>query len=909
MRKFLLLIMLAIAQVCSFMASAETTTWTFTETSGYVNSTNYATKLPTGWYYIGSENYAWQCTNQDGPALVSTHRYGEMDSSSSIFLPLKKGTVTFSIKARSASTKLAIYNATKTGDATFTLGSAILPETDLNNSTSDPFSDYTYDIPEDGYYAFDMVNGYIKSISNTYEAAAATFSISGKVEDESNTPLEGVKVTCDNKTAETAADGTYTIAGIATGEYSVEFSKPGYLNSSASINITDADLTDVDTVLALQISTLSGSFSYDYSIVHIPGFELTLETVGSDPVVVGTCTTGESGDYLFELKGLIDSSYVISGQSKYYTLPRTTISGMIQGGNRTYNPYITEKKLNFNLKVLNSADDAPVTGATVTITPEGGEAQTANGNDQGVYTISNIKAATAADKNYTINVSHADYKAFTPVTFKFDGESYDNTVKLTLIPPTVIEGFVKDSKTGTAISGASLTLADAVDPESPIAYATSGDDGKYSFPVEGAVAAKYVINASAQYYTSASADAENVVRGETYIVDMPLDPVTYTFTGHVVDARNFAIEGATLSFDGADLTAVDGVFTTTVTAKDAADKTYEVVAGAPYYKSQTAQIKFEGADVDKFFNLDDVTYTFTATVKDAEGQVIDGAKLLFNDMELAANDEGVYTTSVTAKDAADKTYQVVASAEYYKEKTVEVKFEGADVTENIVLEDVTYTFSATVKNSDGENIEGAKVLFGETELTSDADGLFSTVVTAKESAGKTYEVSAEAECYIGRKTDVKFEGADVTENFILEDIVYNFTATVYGVEENGDKMLLSDAVVSATDGSETMTVKGNGSGKYSFDVKAIDALGKTFTVSAVCEGFEKCDDYSFEFDGEDVEYTFYLNVPVGIGNIFDDAAVAGNAIYNLNGQRVRVESVKDLVPGIYVVNGRKVLVK
>jgi hypothetical protein len=56
-----------------------------------------------------------------------------------------------------------------------------------------------------------------------------------------------------------------------------------------------------------------------------------------------------------------------------------------------------------------------------------------------------------------------------------------------------------------------------------------------------------------------------------------------------------------------------------------------------------------------------------------------------------------------------------------------------------------------------------------------------------------------------------------------------------------------------------------------------------------------------EFAGE--TFTFEVTAPVGIDSV--DAEVENDVIYDLSGRRI-AEIVK---PGIYIVNGKKVLVK
>lgn len=53
----------------------------------------------------------------------------------------------------------------------------------------------------------------------------------------------------------------------------------------------------------------------------------------------------------------------------------------------------------------------------------------------------------------------------------------------------------------------------------------------------------------------------------------------------------------------------------------------------------------------------------------------------------------------------------------------------------------------------------------------------------------------------------------------------------------------------------------------------------------------------------------YKGKPTGIQQVDSDAAKDTGAIYNLSGQRMDTDRLSELKPGVYIVNGRKMVVR
>ena len=271
--KLLLKIFSVLFAFTCLSASATTDVWTFDKAeptgSGWVNSSNYATYLPDGWY-APSSGWAFQIV-KDGDTQVLKSGVG-VDWMGDRYQPLYAhgGSVTFKMKKANdvTATELYIWKADKNGDS-FTLGEKIVNET--LTLGQDEWTESTFTLPEDGYYAFSVVTQtMILSVSNTYEGAAVTYTVSGTVVDEAGAPVADANVAVGSAGAVTDAEGKYTIPGLADGTYDLVASKSGYENATASVTVSGADVT-VDPITLSAVKWYLGGYVQNSNYQHVPG--------------------------------------------------------------------------------------------------------------------------------------------------------------------------------------------------------------------------------------------------------------------------------------------------------------------------------------------------------------------------------------------------------------------------------------------------------------------------------------------------------------------------------------------------------------------------------------------------------------------------------------------------------------
>ena len=811
---------------------ADEVVWTFDKTPGdparavYIKKADADKYLPYGWIHLAGEwDYIIDPANGENGVQALGSKIGWSPSTSKVLaFPVKAGKLSMNLKMNRIydQAEVFIYKVNKDGD-TYTVGERLYDKTFTEPELSkDSYNWVDFDIAEDGYVGFCIANNaYLLEVRNTYEAAAGpTYTASGIVRDSDSEPIEGAVVSIGANSTVTDADGNWALSGLADGVYMVTASKEGFRTGTLQINVAGFDLYVTDFLLSPIESTIKGHLmdEIDFSIT-VYG-KLTFSD--ADGKVYATAeTSAENPDYEVVFKGAVPESFKVDIEAKYYKPISYNWSPSV-GQEYTRNFVVARRALAVSVKPVN-ADGAPVSGAKVTMSVKDNPDETVTLGESGAgnYVASRFYAHVAADREYIVTVEHPDYQAYTSEPVVFDGE--DKTIEpvLTALAPTVFKGVVKSSLDEEPLADATVSIS-LPDTPTALVTVTTGPDGTYSLSLDGALEAAYVLSISADYFEPAIIDITEPERGKEYTNDAILKAVMLSFTARVENEAGEAIADAVLSFNGSDIEAADGVYTAEVPAFGSYWNEYAVKVSATGYESQEENIIFSGMPVEKVYTLKEIMLTYTATVVNEAGDAIEGAVVTFDGTELTAAD-GAYSTKVSYNDAADKTFAVEVSAKGYKTQTVEVSFDGKDVTATYTLEQAMLTFTAIVADDEYEPMEGA-------------------------------------------------------------------TATM-------------------TDGENTWTLSEDGPGMYSISLPALEADGKTYTVTISKEGYKTTEPYTFTFEGEDHSQAFYMDKDEsGIASI--GAAADGILrVYDINGRRINVESVKELPAGFYIINGVKTAIR
>ncbi len=125
--------------------------------------------------------------------------------------------------------------------------------------------------------------------------------------------LAGVTVSVPgNGSTTTAANGTYTLAGITPGTYTATYSKAGYVTQTPSVTITSGGTTTKNVTLVQVPGTLSGTVTS--STVGLAG--VTVSVPGN-----GSTTTAANGTYT--LAGITPGTYTATYSKAGYIDPDT----------------------------------------------------------------------------------------------------------------------------------------------------------------------------------------------------------------------------------------------------------------------------------------------------------------------------------------------------------------------------------------------------------------------------------------------------------------------------------------------------------------------------------------------------------------------------------------------------------
>nr|MDA3865656.1 carboxypeptidase regulatory-like domain-containing protein [Salinivirgaceae bacterium] len=190
---------------------------------------------------------------------------------------------------------------------------------------------------------------------------------------------------------------------------------------------------------------------------------------------------------------------------------------------------------------------------------------------------------------------------------------------------------------------------------------------------------------------------------------------TYTVTFTVVDEVSAAVENASISIDGNELTT-DGSGVATV---DLINGSYDYTITKAGYDEYTGSVTVTDSDEPVNITLIETRNTVTFVVSQG-GVFVENATITIHGQELTTNEAGEAYI-----DLSDGTYQYVVSIEGQSEYIDDVVVNGEDITVYIDAPEPTYTVSFTILDENSVAIEGAEVTVDDAQLITDADGLAS----------------------------------------------------------------------------------------------------------------------------------------------------------------------------------------
>jgi M6 family metalloprotease-like protein len=542
---------------------------------------------------------------------------------------------------------------------------------------------------------------------NFYLAPAPTYVISGTVRTGSATGpvVAGAKVAIAGKSALTTALGSFSIAGVYAGSYTLTISKTGYLTMSTP---------------GYQVSGSQGSLEFNLTPTY--SMSGTVRAGATGPVLSGATVTiaGKSAvstSYgTFSIAGIPAGSYTLTVSRTGYLTQTST--DFIVGGNQSNVSFYLSPVPTYTVSgTVRQATGAVLSGATVSL---GGKSSVTG--SAGSFNIAGVPAGS-----YTLTVTRAGYHALTVTGYVISGDT--GGVDLALDPLTyTLSGTVRlGSAIGPALSGASVEIAGK--------SAVTGASG--SFTIAGVPTGSYIVTIARDGYLTKQ--TSYAVSGNAASLTFYLVPRTYTLSGTVRQdsASGAVLAGATVAVAGRSaLTGSTGTFS--IASLPAGSYTV-TVSKAGYTTSTSTGYLISSDTSGAEFYLSPRTYTLSGTVRQgsATGPVLSGASVVVGDKSASTDSTGAFSLGgITAG-----SYTVTISKSGYLTKTASYLVSGNATSLLFYLTVPSYSVSGTVRqgSATGPVLPGASVTLAGKTVLSGSTGTF--VIAGVPSGSYTLTVS------------------------------------------------------------------------------------------------------------------------------------------------------------------------
>ena len=576
------------------------------------------------------------------------------------------------------------------------------------------------------------------------------------------------------------------------------------------------------------------TYSVGGTVKGANGLALSGATVSLTPGSY-SATTDDSG--AFTIADVAEGDYTATASLAGYASASTTVSvsGNMSDVAFTLSPSVTTVTGIVAKYNTGSASSSPLANATVVLRER--ESQTEVGRAvsaaDGSYSIS-ITGALVEGGKYQLVPTHEYYKfayEYRNITLT-EGETLETT-ELTLDAINLkYEISVTDATTSEAISNATVTVsADG----SEATAAKNNYNGTYTYSGE----AEWVAGISS-FAATIACDGYKTQTATFTFDDEPLaialQPYAATvFSGEVSDsdaeilvplanvclyAYNEGTDDYTLV--GTTVTDEEGAFTLSLDGEVVS--TYKLTVTCEHYRD--FELTIENVEREgSYYRICDLTpiyYTYTFAITDAQT----GEAVPNTDAEVTVTaPDGHFTTVVNVGagswslieaeyDLCDEEYVLHVSIPGYQHLDYNFTIAGEDGSEELSLDPVLYTFTATVVDIDTEvAITDAVITIGDEVLLPDAEGLYTFTVRALDYDGSEFTATASAEKYEDVSYAFTFsdEQPAVSYDFNLKRVtgVSDISADGNGVMLRGGSLYISgDARVYDTMGRLVRNVRG-----------------------------------------------------------------------------------------------------
>ncbi|MFZ6736080.1 carboxypeptidase regulatory-like domain-containing protein [Undibacterium sp. Ji42W] len=310
------------------------------------------------------------------------------------------------------------------------------------------------------------------------------------VDNATNVPLSGSTVTLSgtsNQVATTDVSGRFAFNGLASGNYSVTYSRVGYTSKISSYSAVAGQISDAGIV---KLTQLAGTGIIRGQVTATNGSTLSGVTMSLSGAATLNATSDANGRYEFVVPS--PGAFAISASLTGYKTASS--SGTVAAGQTVLfapvlytNNETTPGTIRFTGKVVSAGQNTPLAGVAIQI---GGAA-----NSNAVTTANGQFDQTLNPGSYSATFSLSGYTSITQI-FTASAGSVVDAGTVTLMPvktSTSIKGKVVNTS-NAAIAGASVQIVGMSNA------ATTAVDGSYS--INNIAGTSFSVRSSAVGYNS-----------------------------------------------------------------------------------------------------------------------------------------------------------------------------------------------------------------------------------------------------------------------------------------------------------------------------------------------------------------------------------------------------------------------
>lgn len=314
-------------------------------------------------------------------------------------------------------------------------------------------------------------------------------------------------------------------------------------------------------------------------------------------------------------------------------------------------------------------------------------------------------------------------------------------------------------------------------------------------------------------------------------------------------------------------------------------------------------------DISNSYEATNTQFSAGGFVTDEAQTPVAGVAVKVGETDTLTDAEGKW--SVTGLVAGSYTAEFGKTG--YVSQSVPFDITDADKSDiSVVLKPVMLSFTARV-TSGGEALTDATVTLTDpdsdvmTVPESETPGVYVLDnINAVAAADKTYTVSINHPGYRNESATVIFDYTNVDNAYTLTQVETVLTGTVTASDGNTPLNGVEISLAASDDETDKYTSTTDDQGKYVISLKGV--IAETYKLTASRDGYV---DYTTNVGnlkyGEENTLSFSMNItlPSGVNDI--DFTQRQADIFTIDGKKIKAGDT--LAPGIYIIDGKKVMIR